>query len=282
MPAAACHLELMGLPDITAFRRLARGVLQMACARNLLLGLNVPNKKPGEPLVEWAEALHQELPNVDLCVHYSLKHQRSQGEDAVEKFVGFCQKAESVGVARILLVTGPRGPRKDTPHVLEKLARSPRRQSALGSVRLGVAFNACLPTEQERVEEQRRLVRILKTGLVKDVWLNLGSDVRLLEEGISFVRAAAAEFMDSSSDVQILGSVLLPNPAQLKQMRERPWGGVHLGEEYLSSLAGMKRCTQSILKLYGSEGVQPLVESKVRNEEDICSLENLLQSLRHV
>jgi hypothetical protein len=276
MPAVACHLELMGLPDITAFRRLARGVLQMACARNLLLGLNVPNKKPDEPLVEWAEALHQELPNVDLCVHYSLKHQRSQG-DAVDNFASFCHKAKSVGVARILLVTGPRGPRVDTPQVLEKLAR---RQFALGSLRLGVAFNACLPTEQERVEEQRRLVRKLKTGLVEDVWLNCGSDVRLLEEGISFVRAAAAS-MNNSSDVQILGSVLLPNPAQLQQMRERPWNGVHFGEEYLSSLAGMERCTQSILKLYGSEGVQPIVESKVRNEADICSLENLLQSLRH-
>jgi len=129
-------------------------------------------------------------------------------------------------------------------------------------------------------EEQRRLVRKLKTGLVEDVWLNCGSDVRLLEEGISFVRAAAAS-MHNSSDVQILGSVLLPNPAQLQQMRERPWNGVHFSEEYLGSLAGMERCTQSILKLYGSEGVQPIVESKVRNEADICSLENLLQSLRH-
>lgn len=75
-PAIACHLELMGLPDCRRYQELARGVLKTAYARDLLLGLNVPNKKPGEPLYEWAGALRSELPHVKLCVHYSLKHQK--------------------------------------------------------------------------------------------------------------------------------------------------------------------------------------------------------------
>merc|ERR1712178_514262 len=103
----------------------------------------------------------------------------------------------------------------------------------------------------------------LKTGLVRDVWLNTGDDVTLLNAGISFVKATAGSLC-TGSDIQIFGSVLLPNAAQLQQFRERPWNGVHFGEEYLSSLRGMERCTREVLKLYGKSGVQPIVESKVR------------------
>jgi len=159
----------------------------------------VPNKKPGEPLLAWSQVLRQELPDVDLCVHYSLKHQTSRG-DAVECFADFCKKAMALGVASVLLVTGPRGPRgnADTVHILEELAK---RQINLEPLRLGVAFNACLPKHEARLVEQTRLVRKLKTGLVKEVWLNCGDDLELLEAGISFA-----------------------------------WNGVHFSDVYLSSL----------------------------------------------
>lgn len=277
VPAIACHLELMGLPDCAGYRRLARGALQTACRRNLLLGLNVPNKKPGEPLLEWAEVLRHELPYVDICIHYSLKHQRFGKGDPVASFAEFCREASSLGIARVLLVTGPRGPRIDTVQVLEKLARE---HLPLGPLWLGVAFNACLPTEKERLIEQDRLARKLKTGLVKEVWLNCGADIQLLEDGISFARATASS-LGVSSKLPIFGSVLLPSIAQLQQMRERPWNGVHFGEEYLSSLEGMERCTRKVLQLYGAKGVQPIVESKVRNADDVEKLESLLGSLNN-
>lgn len=274
-PTVACHLELMGLPDSTAYRRLSRSVLQTVSARNLLLGLNVPNKKPGEPLLEWAEVLRDEMPNVNLCMHYSLKHQRGKG-DPVECFAEFCRIAVSLGVARVLLVTGPRGPRSDTVYVLEQLAR---KRVDFSDLKLGVAFNACLPTEEARALEKERLVRKLKTGLVTEVWLNCGDDVELLDAAISFARTTAVS-LSLPSELQLFGSVLLPNPAQLQQMRERPWNGVHFGEDYLRSLAGMERCTRDVLKLYGSRAVQPIVESKVRTNQDVNALESLLASLR--
>ena len=31
--------------------------------------------------------------------------------------------------------------------------------------------------------------------------------------------------------LQLFGSVMLPSAAQLQQMRERPWNGVHFSEE---------------------------------------------------
>jgi hypothetical protein len=208
-------------------------------------------------------------------VHYSLKHQKGQASETVEAFAEFCRKALAVGVARVLLVTGPRGPRLDTVQVLDRLARQ---CFAVDGLRLGVAFNACLPSPEERATERERLVRKLKTGLVKEVWLNCGADVQLLEEGITFARLTAGS-LGIGAELDLFGSVLLPGLAQLQQMRERPWNGVHFGQEYLGSLQGMENCTRDVLKLYGAQGVQPIVESKVRSPEDVDKLESLLTSL---
>lgn len=276
---AACHLELMGLHDAAAYARLAKGVLQTAVCQHgprgpILCGLNVPNKKPDEPLLEWAGLLRQEFPHIPLCVHYSLKHQRGS-EDPVARFQRFCLDAVQVGVKSVLLVTGPRGPRLDALSVLEQLRGC---HPSPGCLRLGVAFNACLPSEAERATERQRLVRKLKTGLVQDVWLNCGSDAQLLQEGILFARSIPNS-LNLPEDLALFGSVLIPNEAQLLQMRERPWNGVHFGDEYLGSVAGMEKLTRKVLAMYGANSVVPIVESKVRSQDDVVKLKALMDSL---
>jgi len=266
---ATCRLELMGLPDAGAYRRLAQGILRESA--HLLSGLNVPNKKPHEPLLECASVLREELPSLNICVHYSLKHQRGNG-DPTAMFERFCCDAEAIGIQKVLLVTGPRGPAMDSAAVLEKLRGQ---HSAPGRVQLGVAFNACLPTEEQRTVERQRLLRKLKTGLVEEVWLNCGCDPVLLSEGVAFIRSSVARL--GLASMVIYGSGLLPSEAQLWQMNERPWNGVHFGDEYLGSLAGMWRCTSSVLETFLECGVEPIIESKVRTAEDAKKLESLLR-----
>jgi len=266
---ASCRLELMGLYDNAAYRRHARGLLQKAKAQGVLSGLNIPNKKPGEPLLEWAATLCQEIPSCEVTVHYSLKHQRS-GTDPAEAFLRWCEEAMSVGVKRVLLVTGPRGPRQDAVWVLQRLAA---RQVRLDGLRLGVAFNACLPTDTERETERQRLVQKLQTGLVRDVWLNTGVDEELLGEGLTYLEALQKELGFS---LQTFASAMLPSEAQLVQMRERPWNGVQFSEEFLSSLSGMGRATGKALAVFRQHKVEPIIESKVRTPDDLSKLEALL------
>ncbi|CAJ1336755.1 unnamed protein product [Effrenium voratum] len=254
-----CRLELMGLPDAAAYQRHAAGLLQKARAAGVLSGLNIPNKKPGEPLLEWAKILVRELPGVEVTVHYSLKHQRSPR--VVEDFQDWCQQASSAGVRRVLLVTGPKGPRQDAVWVLQRLER-------IEGLRLGVAFNACLPTEAAREAERQRLVQKLRSGWVQDVWLNTGDDAELLRHGIDFVRETGLKL---GVQPELFASVMLPSAAQLQQMRERPWNGVHFSEEFLSSVQGMGRASSRALAVFGDE-VEPIVESKVRNAADLSKL----------
>eukprot|EP00929_Paragymnodinium_shiwhaense_P092376 TRINITY_DN52257_c0_g1_i1.p1 TRINITY_DN52257_c0_g1~~TRINITY_DN52257_c0_g1_i1.p1 ORF type:complete len:422 (+),score=77.18 TRINITY_DN52257_c0_g1_i1:57-1322(+) len=273
--AATCRLEIMGVPDSHGYRRHARGILSQGY--NSWSGLNIPNKKPGEPLLEWAQILREELPKLEICVHYSVKHQRDRG-DPVSKFERFCQDAVAIGVKRVLLVTGPRNPgRADALTILEGMKG---RHPAPNHLRLGVAFNACLPTEQERKVERARLVRKLQSGLVKDVWLNTASDTQWLQEGAAFVKQAAEEVGEKAGaplQLELFGSVLRPNEAQLWQMNERPWNGVSFSEDYLGSVEGMWNSTLDVLSTFAACGVEPIVESKVRSAEELAELIELLK-----
>lgn len=262
-----CRLELMGIHDSSGYQRHARGLLQKAQSAGVLSGLNIPNKKPGEPLLEWASILVRELPGVEVTVHYSLKHQQSS--NAVEAFHQWCSQAASAGVRRVLLVTGPKGPRQDAVHVLQQLGHP------VSGLRYGVAFNACLPTEAAREVERQRLVQKLRTGVVRDVWLNTGVDEDLLSEGIKFVQDTGTQL---GIDVELFASAMLPSVAQLQQMRERPWNGVQFSEEFLSSLRGMGQATSKALEVFRKSGVEPIVESKVRNVTDLSKLCALLEN----
>jgi hypothetical protein len=110
------------------------------------------------------------------------------------------------------------------------------------------------------------------------VWLNCGSDAQLLQEGILFAHSIPHS-LNLPEDLALFGSVLIPNEPQLVQMREKPWNGVHFGDEYLGSLAGMEKLTRKVLELFGASSVVPIVESKVRSQDDVAKLKALMDSL---
>ena len=64
------------------------------------------------------------------------------------------------------------------------------------------------------------------------VWLQIGSDVELLREGLRFIRKLEAE---RGLNLRLRGSLLLPSKALLAQFRVRPWGGVFLSDNYVSA-----------------------------------------------
>ena len=69
---------------------------------------------------------------------------------------------------------------------------------------------------------------------------------------------------------------MLPGEAQLQQMRQRPWSGAQFSEDFLSSVEGMARETRRALRLFRDLRVEPIIESKVRNDGDLSNLAALL------
>lgn len=58
----------------------------------------------------------------------------------------------------------------------------------------------------------------------------------------------------------------------------RPWNGVFLSDEYLSSVEAAEAITTKILSVYSDAGVVPLVESAVTTDSDMLRLQALLGS----
>lgn len=60
-------------------------------------------------------------------------------------------------------------------------------------------------------------------------------------------------------------------------MRFRPWNGVFISEEYLSSVEKAEDITADILAVYAEHGVTPLVESNVSTTQELRHCLDLLE-----
>jgi hypothetical protein len=60
------------------------------------------------------------------------------------------------------------------------------------------------------------------------------------------------------------GSFFVPSKQLLAQMRYRPWSGVYLSDDYLSSVDAAEAITRGILRAYHRAGVVPLIETRIQ------------------
>ena len=60
-------------------------------------------------------------------------------------------------------------------------------------------------------------------------------------------------------------------------MKYRPWNGVFLNDEYLSSVPKAMQITREILTCYHKYQVTPLLESALNTKQDMLAARDLLQ-----
>jgi hypothetical protein len=173
-------------------------------------------------------------------------------------------------VRRVLLVSGSGSRKFDTVACLTAMTLPSER-----CPRIGVAFNPYLPTCDGREKERERLRQKLATGRVSSVWLQIGSDQGLLAEGLSFLRSIASE---RGQELELHGSVFLPSKLLLAQMKFRPWNGVFLSDEYLSSVEAAEAISLQVLGLYRAHNVQVLIETAIRTPAEWQRAECLVHS----
>ena len=238
-------------------------------------GVNLPNKQsaaktrisPAAALRSLAGVLSAEELSA-LCPHYSVKF-NSEGRDRTAtcaKFEEYLALAGELNVGECLLVSGS-GPRAfDSLALLEALGGAASKRPAIG-----VAFN---PFLTDQMSERSRLRRKLATGHVSSVWLQLGSDVAQLDDALAFLGELKRE--RELPQLRLYGSVFLPTRQLLAQMKFRPWSGVFLSDEFLSSVDAATAITRRVLSSYAAHGVEPLLESAIRSEADwAAALEQL-------
>lgn len=137
-----------------------------------------------------ASLLHESLPDAHICVHYSVNANYCGGPEAgFAALTAFCRQLSELPRCSLLLVSGG-GARKrlDSLRALQLAASSPEWRSL--RLPLAVAFNPYFPDEERRAQERQRLRGKLLAGQgrVHALYLQAGSDVQRLREGLVFLR----------------------------------------------------------------------------------------------
>lgn len=244
---------------------------------------NLANKVKNDNLLASAKNIISLMPAADVCVHYSLKYNTQRNVDqSFTHFNEFVSKAEDIGVTEVLVISGS-GDKKalNTVSCLEMLRDSVNCNT---KVDIAVAFNPYFPDEKNRTVEVARLNAKLATGMVSVIYLQFGSDLTLLREGLLAIQSALASYEKSSAkserksskEIKVVGSVMIPSKVLLARMKFRPWNGVFLSSTFLSDVPTAESIVREMLDIYRTFNVEPLVETAFKNNSDAAHILSLL------
>lgn len=282
-----CHKDRTQLKDLFVVLRSRPKLIRQ------LQGFNVPNKCKGTKFlsdtISWINASTADLPkdDLDVVVHYSMKYQageRMKMDKCVENFKVFCSACEksSVGSCRrhdVLVVTGSKPKKNDSLNLFQNLGKSKWRKmhECAHRVDLHTAFNPFLE-EPEKSVEFERLRKKLDTGLCKGVWLQIGTDLEQLTEGLDYIQSLTRK---NDASVDVYGGLFFPSKQLLAQQKFRPWAGVKLSKDYLNSLDTALDITRDILRIFFEYGVTPLIESRVYKVQQLEDIHKMLSEVEH-
>ena len=238
--------------------------------KNNILNINIPCKGniKKDFLFEIIEYLGVNYSNLNVIYHYSFYHQFIKNKkESYEYFLNFIDKCYSFKNKEILLVSGSKK-RKDfnTISILNQL-----RYYFKPNIKFGIAFNPYFPLIQDINEEKTRLLEKLSSGLINSIWLQLGSDVNLLEKSILFLKENTKD-----KDIKLYGSLFVPSKQNLARFKFRPWKGVFFSDQYLNSIEKANHETIEILKIYLKHEIDVLVESECSSIKQLENAKSIL------
>ena len=248
--------------------------------RNNLYKINIPckNSIKKDFLLESIKISREEFPNIDIIPHFSIQHEFKRNRiDTQDSFFKFLQSVNHYGCKQVLLVSGSQ--KRSTLDSV--LALSMLKENTLyphGAIAIGVAFNPYLPTSLFD-EEILRLDKKLQSGIVSSIWIQFGTDYKLLKSRIQILSNIINKNKDKNkknSNIIIYGSVLIPSRQFLARFKFRPWKGVYCSSEFLESLNYANNIVTKVLETYKQSGITPLIETSTSTEDKLNELQNTL------
>ena len=242
---------------------------------------NLVNKNKKDTMEEWVEIIQKTLPECSVCAHYSLKYNRKSsrqgGDDAsYEKIKSFLRSApilkdkHAKQSTEVLLISG--SGEKATLDPIKVLRRLKTDQIAALPI-IGVAYNPFFQSDNDRAVERDRLVMKLETKLVNKVYFQFGTNLEFLRSTLNWMKELQSQY-----NFSVCGSIFLPTKKLIAQQKFRPWNGVFLSDEFLSSPANANKIVVKMIQLYKEYECEILFEAPgVRNEKDFAEVEKLLK-----
>ncbi|AIQ96895.1 hypothetical protein [Prochlorococcus sp. MIT 0801] len=248
--------------------------------RNNLYNINIPckNSLKKDFLLESIKITKDEFPNIDIIPHFSILNEFKRNRiNTYDSFIYFLQAAKYSGCKQVLLVSGSqKRSTLDSVSALDML-----KENSLffnQDISIGVAFNPYLPSYLFD-EEISRLEKKLQSGLVSSIWIQFGTDYKLLKsriEILSNILSVPTNNHSKVSKISLFGSILIPSRQFLARFKYRPWKGVYCSTEFLESEESAHKIITNLLNIYKLNQICPLIETNISTDKHLDKLKNVL------
>ena len=249
------------------------------CISNKINRINIPCKGHIKKkfLYETIDFIADKYRDLDVIYHYSLFHQYTKNrEKSYLEFLNFIERCLDHKNSDILLVSGSNKKKEfDVLDVLNNLQNEKRKK-----IGIGIAYNPYLSKTNNDFEERGRFTKKISTGLIKSIWLQFGTDIKLLETEINFLKKTIINNSNKKQNhnIKIFGSLLIPSLQFIARFKFRPWKGVYISEKYLYSLDDFNRYTKDLFDFYLDNNICPLIETEFSSKEKLEDIYNLLKT----
>ena len=199
------------------------------------------------------EYINKNYEEFNVVYHYSIYHQYSKNkENSYQEFLNFYKNCSSCNHCEILLVSG--SIKKKNYDVLNVLTYLKNEKDLKNQ--LGIAYNPYLNKYFNFSLERDRYEKKISSGLIKSIWIQFGTDIKVLEREFNFLKKK-----DKNKKLDFYGSLLIPSKQFLARFKFRPWRGVYIADKYLYSLENFYSYTIELINFYLNNKIIPVIET---------------------
>ena len=249
--------------------------------KNNLYKINIPckNSLKKDFLLESIKISKIEFPNLDIIPHFSIMHEFKKNRiNTMDSFLKFLETVKYFGCKEVLLVSGSKKRATlDSVSAISILKNTPLFFNQ--DISIGVAFNPYLPGSLFD-EEILRLKKKLQSGLVSSIWIQFGTDYKLLKSRIDLLSNIICSTINNNSknsNINLFGSILIPSRQFQARFKFRPWKGVYCSSNFLDSLDVANSIVSQLLKTYKQYNISPIIETNISTEDELEKLRKILR-----
>ena len=248
------------------------------CISNKINKINIPCKGiiKKQFLNEIVEYIGENYKELDVIYHYSLYHQYTKNKEiSYINFLNFIKKCYTYNNKEILLVSGSN--KKKNFEVLD-LLRDFKNDKNL-KMNIGIAYNPYLKIYYNLRDERLKFEKKFSTGLIKSIWLQFGTDIKILESEIIYLKKIISNNSSKHIDqnIKIFGSLLIPSRQFISRFKFRPWKQVYISDRYLESLHDFYAFTRDLIEIYFENNICPVIETECSSLEKLEDINILLK-----
>ena len=244
------------------------------CKLNKIKNINIPCKGIIKrdffySTIKYISKYHQEF---KVTYHYSLYHQYSQNkEKSYQDLLKFLKNSYLNSNYEILLVSGSN--KKKNFDVLNVLRRIKEEKNL--KVKLGIAYNPYLNKYYNITSERERLDKKISSGLIDSIWFQYGTDIKELQNEVNHLKKVA-----KYEKINLFGSLLIPSMQFIARFKFRPWKGVHISEEFLSSIEDFYDFTRDLVEFYEDNNITPVIETDFASSDKLDFIYSFFRTKR--